>query len=70
VPHLEQLQAELGDKIKAVKLDAFDNQDVAAKYRVMAVPTVILFHNGQPAARWVGVTTKDVIKAKVQELKG
>ena len=68
MPHLEQLQAELGSKVKTFKLNAFDNRDLSAQYRVMAVPTVIVFHKGEAAARWTGITTADTLKAKIAEL--
>lgn len=70
MPHLEQLQSELGSKVKTVKIDIFDNQESAVKYAVRGVPTVILFHHGKPAERWLGVTTKDKLKATVEQLGG
>ncbi len=70
MPHLEKLQSELPGKVKAFKIDAFDNMDVAAQYGVRAVPTVIVFHQGKAAERWVGLTSADKIKAKVEPLVG
>lgn len=45
-PTLEQVRAELGDKLRIIKIDVDKNPQVAAKYQVMGVPTMILFKNG------------------------
>jgi thioredoxin-related protein len=40
---LEELDSEMGDKVKIVKLDVDDNQETAAKFGVMSIPTLIVF---------------------------
>jgi thioredoxin 1 len=42
-PVLKQVKEELGDKIKIIKIDTDKNQDLASKYQVRSVPTMILF---------------------------
>jgi thioredoxin 1 len=46
-PHLEELNEEQED-LRVVKLNVDENQQTAAQYNVMAIPTLILFRNGQP----------------------
>ena len=40
-PVLEELDAEMGDKVKIVKLDVDENQETAAKFGVMSIPTLL-----------------------------
>lgn len=58
MPVLEELEYELGDRIKAVKIDVARNGDLADEYGVRAVPTFVLFKNGRETARIVGAVPK------------
>ena len=49
-PVLEELSAERGDALKVVKLNVDDNQQTAAQFEVLSIPTMILFKHGQVAA--------------------
>ena len=40
-PVLEELDSEIGDKVKIVKLDVDENQETAAKFGVMSIPTLM-----------------------------
>ena len=53
-PALEQVAAELAGKIKVAKLDVDQNPDVTQKYRIQAMPTLMIFKNGEVAAQRVG----------------
>ena len=64
-PILKDVKEELGDKVKIVKIDVDKNQQLAAKYQVRGVPTMILFKNGQQIWRQSGVLQKDEIKQKI-----
>lgn len=57
-PILEELAAEWGQKISIRKLDVDQNQETAMKYGVMGVPTLILFKDGEIAARMTGYKPK------------
>lgn len=63
-PIIDSISEEFNDKIKVGKVNVDDNQDLAVKYNVMSIPTIIVFKNGQIAKTFVGVTDKqDIINA-------
>ena len=64
-PSLEEINAERDD-LRIVKLNVDDNQQTAARYDVMSIPTLIVFKNGEPATRIIGAMPK---RRLVQELE-
>ena len=64
-PSLEEINEEQ-DNLRVVKLNVDDNQQTAARYEVMSIPTLILFKGGQPAKKIIGALPK---KRLVQELE-
>ena len=63
---LEQLAAELGDRLSIVKINVDDNPDAAARYAVRAIPTMMLFKDGAPVATQVGAAPKSSLKHWVE----
>jgi len=57
-PVVAELAGEWGDKVKVVKVDVDYNPDLAMQYRVLGVPTLILFVDGQPRERMSGYKPK------------
>ena len=57
-PSLEQIATEMDGKVKIAKLNIDENQNIAMKYGVRSIPTLILFKNGEPAATQVGAAPK------------
>ena len=53
-PILDQLTTELADKVKIVKLDVDANPSTVVRYNVRAMPTLIVFKNGEPVDFKVG----------------
>ena len=53
-PALEQVAQEMAGKVKVVKLDVDRNPTVTGKYGIRAMPTLMLFKNGQVAAQHTG----------------
>lgn len=59
-PVLEELSQEVSAKIAKVNVD--DNPESAARFGVMSIPTLIVFKDGQPVDKVVGVQSKDALK--------
>lgn len=66
-PILEQTKNKVGDKATIVKIDIDRNPELANKYRVQSVPTLIIFKKGQAEWRAVGVQSEDTIVNKINE---
>lgn len=54
-PILEQVGANLRDRLQIVKIDTDKYPNIASKYEIEALPTLVLFKNGQPTERIEGV---------------
>lgn len=66
-PILDQVKEKVGDDAAIVKVDIDRNRELAMKYRVQSVPTLILFKDGEPVWRTVGVQQYDLLTAKIYE---
>lgn len=60
-PVFEELSTEIND-IKFVKVDIDEHEDLCRKYKVMSVPTLIVFDNGKEIKRNIGFIPKDKLK--------
>lgn len=69
-PALVQVKEELGDNVRIIKVDVDKYEHTAAQYGIQAVPTLILFRNGQPLWRQSGMIQKgDLLKAMAGFMK-
>ncbi len=66
-PILEELAAEYDGRLKVLKLDVDENPKTAMRFRVMSIPTVILFKNGEPVEVIVGAQPKRNFVARVEK---
>ena len=69
-PILDELAQEFDGKVKFAKvdIDVEENKDLAVKYGVMSVPTLIIFSNGEIKETLVGVTSKSKLQQKLEGL--
>jgi putative thioredoxin len=66
-PTIEQLAAEQEGRWTLVKLNTEEHQDIARQYRVMSIPNVKLFRNGEAVAEFVGALPKSAIEKWLDE---
>ena len=64
-PVLQEIASQRDD-LRIVKLNVDDNQQTAATYGIMAIPTMLLFRNGQPAHRIQGALPKKRLEAELE----
>ena len=62
-PTIEKLAKDYQGKLKVGKVDTDANREIAMKYRIDAIPTVILFRNGQVSQKFVGLKGEKDFKA-------
>lgn len=65
-PVLESAEQQLGDKINFVKVDVDEQQQLAAEFDIMSIPTLVVFKDGKPIKRMSGYRPLDTF---VEELK-
>lgn len=66
-PILEEVKKEVGSTANIIKIDVDANREVSARYRVQSIPTLILFRNGEPVWRAVGLQQAHVLIDKIRE---
>jgi len=60
-PIVESLAKQYAGAAQVVKLNVDDNPSAVQRYRIQAIPTLVLFQNGEEKDRMIGVTTKEAI---------
>lgn len=66
-PTIEKLSAEYAGKVKVVSLDIDEAGDIAGRYSVMSIPTLIVFKNGELFNRSMGLQPEPKVKAQIEE---
>ena len=64
-PILEDLANEQGDAVKICKVNVESNSEIAGRYDIRAIPTILIFKDGVVADTVVGLTSLDNLKAKL-----
>ena len=67
-PVIDELAAEMGDKVKFVKINFDENRAIAQKYSVMSLPTMLLFKDGKQIEKFMGFMPKNTISSKIAAL--
>ena len=65
-PILDELEEEMADQITVVKVNVDDADTIAAQYRIMSIPTLLFFKNGQIVDKTVGAMPKATLAEKIK----
>lgn len=66
-PVLDQIAEEMSDKVTVVKCNVDDCDDIAARFRIMSIPTLIFFKDGVQVERTVGAMPKSALTEKINQ---
>jgi thioredoxin 1 len=66
-PILKEVATELGDKIRIIKIDVDQNSEIAGKYSIQSIPTLIIFKNGKLLWRQSGVVSKSQLQSVLMQ---
>ncbi len=69
-PVIEELAEEFDGKAKVIKVNTDDEQELAAKFGIRSIPTVVLMKDGKESETMMGVQSKDDLTSKLQALLG
>jgi thioredoxin 1 len=69
-PIVDELAAEFDGRVDFVKIDIDHNPKTPAKYRVMSIPTLLVFKNGEPVSHMVGLRPKNELKKNLEGVLG
>ena len=64
-PLLDEVEEEMADKVPVVKVNVDDADEIAMRYRIMNIPTLLFFKNGQQVDKTVGAMPKNVLVDKI-----
>jgi len=67
-PTVEELAVEYDGKLTVAKLNTDENPDVASRYQIMGIPTLMFFRGGTPVEKIVGAASKQQFKEKIDSL--
>ncbi|ANU16900.1 thioredoxin [Planococcus maritimus] len=66
-PVLEELDSDMDDKVKIVKVDVDENQQTASEYGIMSIPTLLFMKNGETVDKVVGFRPKEALAELVEK---
>ncbi|MDA8388995.1 MAG: thioredoxin [Nitrospiraceae bacterium] len=67
-PTVEEIAGEYAGRLKVAKLNTDENPDVASRYKIMGIPTLLFFKGGEKLDQIVGAVPKPQLKAKIEAL--
>jgi thioredoxin 1 len=68
-PIMEELERDLKDGAEFKKINVDKEGDLASKYNIFVVPTLVLEKDGQEINRWMGVTSKEELTKAINDVK-
>lgn len=68
-PVLNEISEEMGEVAGFYKVNVDDNQELAIKYQVMTIPTILVLKNGEVKQEFIGVTSKDELVGALNQYK-
>jgi thioredoxin 1 len=66
-PILEQLAEAYPDKLKIAKINVDEQGELAARYNIVSIPTIMLFHKGEVARQQVGAAPRKVLEEMIKD---
>ena len=69
-PVVEELSVDFDGKVKFVKVNVDEANELASKYNVFSIPTLMIFNNGEVVAQQVGAAAKDTYKNMIDKALG
>ncbi len=66
-PVMEQLAKEYADKLRVAKVDVDANQQVAMRYNIRSIPSILFFKDGKHVDTVIGAVPKPALEAKIEE---
>ena len=67
-PMIEELANEYAGRMKVLKLNTDENQEIASRHQIMGIPTLLFFKDGTPVDKIVGAAAKKQIKDRIDSL--
>ena len=67
-PIVDELAQEYEGRLRVLKLNTDENPDVASRYQIMGIPTLLFFKDGKPVDKIVGAAAKKQFKDKIDSL--
>lgn len=64
-PILDEVEEEMPEQIQVVKVNVDDADEIAAQFRIMSIPTLLFFKNGEIVDKTVGAMPKNVLVEKI-----
>ena len=65
-PIIDEIANDLKGQLKVTKVNVDDAQELAAKFNIMSIPTLLLFKDGKPVEQIIGALSKDQLVARIK----
>ncbi len=67
-PIIDEVAQEFAGRVKVAKVNVDENQALAGRYKIMSIPTMVMFKNGEVVGQMVGYTAKGVLTKRLEQL--